>query len=178
MEHSQQRRNQHRCRQLGDVVRITGDSCQTVLWTKYTINISGINMQYTKYILQICLIYACHMKCVIYLDQSTHKSRTLAFFPRKRCWAMLKGQHTARMTPQYKSDSNLTVWKVCKLLPRLSETRQPVRIRFSWAELQTSPFARVWQHTQLVSQILGNPLCLIGRNCKRAWFLRKAYWNA
>ena len=43
------------------------------------------------------------------------------------------------MTPLYKSDSNSTLWKVCKLLPCLSDTRQPVRILFSWAELQSSP---------------------------------------
>ena len=35
-------------------------------------------------------------------------------------------------------DSNSTVWKVCKLLPRLSLTRQP-RIRFSWAEVHPWP---------------------------------------
>ena len=48
-------------------------------------------------------------------------------------------------------DSNSTVWKVCKFLPRLSLTRQP-RIRFSWAEVHSwpesgcihNPSAKVW----------------------------------
>ena len=74
--------------------------------------------------------------------------------------------HDSSIQIRFKLDRVKSVQVIAPPIRNQTASRNSIQLS------RTPIFARVWQHTQLVSQILGDPLCLIGRNCKRAWFLR------